>query len=76
MTHIHGQQDADLHDEDGNHIKPVYQAPREHMPDRGEHAVITGPVIRGRDVERAEAEYRSAMARWNKHLDAHDRETP
>jgi hypothetical protein len=71
MTHIHGMQDADLHDKDGGHIRPVYQAPCERMPDSDEIASVTGPVIRGRDVERAEAAYRAALARYENHLAAH-----
>lgn len=71
MTHIYGQHDNDLHDEDGNHIKPVYQAPREQMPSNPDHSRVTGPVISGHDVERAEADYRSAMVRYNHHLDLH-----
>ncbi len=71
MTHIHGQQDADLHDENGQHIRPDYQPPRERMPDIAEHAAITGPVVRGRDVERAERQYYSALHRYKRHTEAH-----
>lgn len=71
MTHIHGQQDTDLHDADGNHIRPVYLAPRERMPDRGEHASVMGPVVRGSDVERAHTAYNAACRRFRAHMDAH-----
>lgn len=71
MTHIHGQQDADLHDTDGNHVRPVYKAPAERLPDDPDHARLLGPVVRGSDVERAHAAYDSASRRFRAHLDAH-----
>lgn len=80
MTHIHGRQDSDLHDENGQHLKPVYRSPRERMPDHPEHARVLGPVVRGRDVERAHLAYASALARYAEHLAehhlAHARVTP
>lgn len=73
MTHIHGMRDADLHDEHGNHVEPVYRAPRERVPDNPDHARVLGPVVRGRDLERAEAAHRSAMTRYREHMARHDR---
>lgn len=71
MTHIHGMRDADLHDADGNHLPPAYHTPRERLPRQDEIASVTGPVIWGRDVEKAEARYRADMARYDNHLAAH-----
>jgi len=75
MTHIHGQRDTDLHDEHGNHVKPEYKAPAETEPGNPEHAASLGLVVRGSSLEKAELDYRRALARYNSHLDAHDRET-
>lgn len=71
MTHIHGQQDADLHDEHGYHVKPEYQAPAERLPDDEARARILGPVVHGSDIEKAEAAYRRDLTRYNQHLDLH-----
>lgn len=71
MSHIEGQQDDDLHDEHGNHVRPEYKAPRERLPDTDGRASVTGPVVRGRDVERAEKAHRSAVTRYADHMAAH-----